>query len=141
MLPIALFLLLSGAPVKPDFSGSWALTASKSMWSAKDTTLQVTQTDAAVEVTTVVNGSEKTQKFLFAAKGPAIARIKKDVLILETLVDKPAQPNAPAVQVHTRQTWKLSSDRKTLTINTEVDAPALGGYQLAEPTVESYVRE
>jgi hypothetical protein len=74
--------------------------------------------------------------------GTCAAHFKGKALVLEVQVTSHPTPNGPSVQMHTREQWTLSSDRKTLNSHTDVDFPnsGLGGFQVIEPWSETYAR-
>lgn len=116
-------------------------------------TLQVSQTESAIEVTRVMDGHQNMYKCPLnsgegkypspdGTAGTCKAHLKGRSLVLETLVTTHPQPNGPTVQVHTIARWELSSDLKTLTIKSDVDFPGspLNDFQLVEPWTEIYTR-
>jgi len=141
---------------KPDFSGTYTLTGSKGGFKIKkgdSWTLQVDQTEAAVKVTIVQDGNRTSNQFLLngaetiyvspgGVKGTSKSQLKGKSLIVDTLVESHPTPDGPAVQLHTREQWALSSNSKTLTIQSQVDSPTfpLGGFQVIEPWSEIYTR-
>ncbi len=144
---------------KRDFSGSYTLkekTDASKLQKGKASTLRVIQTESAIEVTRVVDGHQNVNKFpLDGSEGTYIspggptgtckAQFKSKFLILDTSVATHPQPGGPAVQMHTRERWELSSDSKTLKIRTDVDFPelsrTLNGFQAVEPWSEIYIRD
>lgn len=147
----------AGEGDKPDFTGSFSLSAVKGalkITKADPWLLRIAQTDQDIEITKMADGKSTTNRFKLdgtespyttesGVKGVSKARIKGKTLIVETLVIVHPKSNGPAVQTHTKEQWKLSSDLKTLTIRNEVDFPnsGLGGLQLVEPWSEVYTRE
>jgi hypothetical protein len=141
---------------KPDFSGSYTLKHSKKASKAereKVWTLQVKQTESAIQVTRVMDAHPNTNEFplnggegrYVSPGGPAgtcKARWKGKTLVLDSLVIAHPQANGPAVQLHTKERWELSSDLKTLTIRSDVDFPGslVNNFQLVEPWTEIYTR-
>jgi hypothetical protein len=143
---------------KRDFSGLYMLkekTKQPKPEKGEAWTLRVTQTATAVEVTRVMDSHQNVNKFpLDGSEGPYVspggptgtckAQLKSKYLILDTFVTSHPQPNGPAVQMHTRERWELSSDSKTLKIRTDVDFPQfsgiLNGFQVVEPWSEIYTR-
>jgi len=143
---------------KLDFSGSYTL--KKSTSAAKPANgevwvLRVSQGESASEVTRVQNGHLYVNKFpLDGSEGQYVSpggptgtcrgQLKSKYLILDLFVTSHPQLNGPAVQMHTKERWELSSDSKTLKIRTEVDFPqfsgTLNGFQVVEPWSETYVR-
>ncbi len=163
---IAGLLILAAAPIlnseasgaeKPDFSGSYAITGVKGGSKSKapgGSAVQVTQTDTAIEVTKVIDGRSSMNRFKLdgtespyrsegGAQGSATARLKGKTLTIDTQVVTRPQANGPAVQIHKKEEWNLSSDFQTLTIRTDVDFPnsGLGGLQLMDPLREGLHQE
>lgn len=157
-LLVALLLVASTmvAADKPDFSGSYTLTGSKGAFKLKKGevwTLRVTQTESAIDVTKVAAGHQNINKFPLdggegtytspgGQTGTCKAQFKGKNVILDIFVTTHPQPNGPAVRIHTRERWELSSDSKTLTIRNDVDFPQspLNGFQVIEPWSEIYSR-
>ena len=143
---------------KLDFSGLYTLKKTTGgAKSAKDDVLElrVSQSESAIEVTRVLNGHQYVNKFpldgsegtYFSPGGPTgtcKGQLKSKYLILDSFVTSHPQPNGPAVQMHTKERWELSSDLKALRIRTEVDFPqfsgTLNGFQVVEPWSETYIR-
>ena len=146
---------LGAAAGSVDFSGSYTLTGSKGAFKGKGAswTIRVAQTETTIEVLKTMDGKEDLNTFqldgsegVFTSsggqKGISKAQLKGKMLILETFITTRPLPNGPAVQIHTRERWELSSDSKTLTIRSDVDFPnsGLGGFQVIEPWSEIYKR-
>lgn len=143
-------------PTKPDFSGSYTLTGTKrsaAMNKASQTVLQVVQRRDEIAVTKTIEGKPLTNRFKLdgneapyvtegGVMGTCAAHFKGKALVLEVQVTSHPTPNGPSVQMHTREQWTLSSDRKTLNSHTDVDFPnsGLGGFQVIEPWSETYAR-
>lgn len=141
---------------RPDFSGSYTLTGTKGASKTKRATaslLQVIQTGAEIEVSRTfdgkaylnrlkLDGTEGEYRSEGGAQGTSTARFKGKALIIDTQVTTRPQANGPAVQIHTRERWTLSSDLRTLIIRSDVDFPnsGLGGFQVIEPWSEIYTR-
>jgi hypothetical protein len=141
---------------KPDFSGSYTLTGTKGRSKTKRATaslLQVVQTGVEIEVSRTFDGKAYLNRFKLdgteaeyrsegGVQGTSTARFKGKALIIDTQVTTRPQANGPAVQIHTKEQWTLSSDSKTLTIRSDVDFPnsGLGGFQIVEPWSEIYTR-
>jgi hypothetical protein len=143
---------------KLDFSGSYTL--KKTTGAAKPAkgevwVLRVNQSESAIEVTRVLNGRQYVNKFpLDGSEGAYVSpggptgtckgQLKPKYLILDSFVTSHPQLNGPAVQMHTKERWELSSDLKALRIRTEVDFPqfsgTLNGFQVVEPWSETYAR-
>jgi hypothetical protein len=157
---ILLVLILAIASIataadKPDFSGTYTLTGAKGGFKLKkgeSWTLEVSQADSTIEVTTNQNGLRTKNKFLFSGaesiyvspggvKGTSKTQLKGKTLTIETFINSSPTPNGTAAQLHTRERWELSSDSKTLTIQHQVDSPSVpGGFQVIEPWSEIYTR-
>ena len=143
---------------KLDFSGSYTL--KKTTGAAKPAkgevwVLRVSQTESLIEVTRVLNGHQYVNKFpLDGSEGTYVSpggptgtykgQLKTKYLILDSFVTSHPQLNGPAVQMHTKERWELSSDLSALRIRTDVDFPqfsrTLNGFQVVEPWFETYVR-
>ena len=143
---------------KFDFSGSYTL--KKTSGAAKPGKsevwiLRVNQSESAIEVTRELNGRHYVNKFpLDGSEGKYVspggptgtckAQLKSKSLILDSFVTTHPQPNGPAVQMHTRERWDLSSDSNTLKIHTDVNFPQFSGtlndFQVVEPWTEIYIR-
>jgi hypothetical protein len=149
--------LASAAEEKVDFSGSYVLSGGKGSFQFKkgmDWTLNVAQTENTIEVTRIIDGKQNKNIFNMdgsegaytssgGVEGICKAQWKGKTLILEVLVTSLPQNNRPAVQIHTKQRWELSSDSRTLTVRTDVDFPGspLGDFQVIEPWSEIYTRK
>lgn len=140
---------------RPDFSGSYSLKSANGSKSGEVWTLQVIQTESALNVTKVADGHPNINKFpldsgdgAYASPGGPIGTCKGQFkgrkMILDMFVTTRPQPNGPAVQMHTRERWELSKDSRTLTIHSDVDFPKfsglLNGYQVVQPWSEIYIR-
>jgi hypothetical protein len=144
------------AAERPSFSGSYTLKSGRGdSKSSKGTvwTLSVIQTDVAIEVTRVMDGQKNVNRYSLdgteaaytspgGVPGKCKGEFKGKNLILESVVPTHPLPNGPAVDVHTRERWELSSDSKKLTIRNDVDVPQipLNGYRVIEPWTEIYIR-
>ena len=155
LLPAVAFTV---AADKFDFSGSYTLKKTSGVVKpdkGEFWTLRVRQSESAIEVTRVLNGQEFVNKFpLDGSEGKYLspggptgtckAQLKSKSLILDSFVRTYPQPNGPAVHMHTRQRWELSSDSNTLKIRTDVNFPqfsgTLNGFQVVEPWTEIYIR-
>ena len=152
---VAVFLLAStiGAAERPDFSGSYTLTAGKGVFKVEKGTvwtLNVVQTATSIEITKVTDGHQTSNRFPLdggegdytspgGARGTCTAHLKGKYLLLDSVVTTHPQPNGPAIQIHTREHWELSADSKTLTIRTDVDSPTAPS-GLFDPWSEIYTR-
>lgn len=123
------------AATKPDFSGTYVGQQKKeSKSTAASVVLHVVQTDSAVEVTRVDGDKTTTNRFPLdgsvgdyatetGVRGKCKAQIKKETLVLESLVASPAGANRPSIRFHTIEQWRLSPDSNTLSIKTEIKSP------------------
>jgi hypothetical protein len=153
---IPIFISDAAGTDKPDFSGTYSKNSVKGALKAEkpaSSVLQVAQTDTAFEVTKVIDGKASMNRFKLdgaetpyraenGALGVATARLKGKTLMIDMQVTTRPQANGPAVQIHTKERWTLSSDLTTLTIRCDVDFPnsGLGGFQVVEPWSEVYTR-
>jgi hypothetical protein len=130
ILPICLVIGLF-AVEKPDFSGTYAAKQKKN---SESMVLHVVQNDSGVEVTRTVGGKSNTNRFPLdgsegefttetGVRGKCKAEIKKQTLVLESLVASPGNTNGPSMRFLTVEQWLLSRDGKTLTIKTEIKSP------------------
>ncbi len=99
-----------------------------------EVTLEVAQSDGAIEVTREEQGSKTTNRFsLNGAESDCVspgdvagkckARLKGKTLILEYVVLSNDQTTGATVHIRTTEEWQLSGDSKTLTIKLHVDFP------------------
>ncbi|MGB2590253.1 MAG: hypothetical protein WBG02_16190 [Candidatus Acidiferrum sp.] len=143
---------------KFDFSGSYTL--KKTSGAAKPGkgevwTLRVSQSESAIEVTRELNGRQYVNRYpldgsegkyvsLGGPTGTCKAQLKSKSLILHSFVTTHPQSEGPAVQIHRRERWDLSSDSNTLKIHTDVSFPQfagiLNGFQAVKPWTEIYIR-
>lgn len=116
----------------PDFSGSYKLAESNHKKMNGGSVLRVAQTADYIEVTAMEEGRSNTNKYPFGqGSGPYIspngvtgtckAKLKGKNLILESWTASRPSPSGPLVRVHTKQTWKLSSDLKKLNIHGDAE--------------------
>ena len=136
-----------------DFSGSYSLTPSKKSGNtSKESlkTLTVVQSENSIGITEVEDGRTNTYQYPLdgregvyvspgGVKGTCKGQLKKNYLVLDSLVTTRLQNNGPAVQIHTKQKWELSPDLKTLKIHVDVDSPQ-SPIILLEPWTEIYTR-
>lgn len=120
---------------KANYSGKYSLQEKKTpAGSETEVTLNVVQTDDAIEITKVeqgrkltnrypLNGSEGDYRTPTGVSGKCKAQLKDKLLVLESIVVTPTQPNGPSMRMHTKERWQLSKDSKILTIKTEIDFP------------------
>jgi len=157
LLTAGLLLVMSAAAAdQTDFSGSYTLTNVKGGSKPKKSdvwTLHVVQTGCTIEVTQVQHGHKNINKYALdgtvgpytspgGVAGKCRAQFRSKLLILESMMAGRTQPNAPTVQLHTKEEWDLSSDGKTLKIHFEVDSPGLPpGFQPFEPVTYIYTRD
>jgi hypothetical protein len=137
----------------PDFSGSYMLKSVKgedSPGPGDALSLQITQTDAEIKITTVMDGVPTTATFSLKDKGTCggsdagdskcTAQWDGKALDLETVYTAHPTENGPDVEMHTRERLQLSSDKKTLTIKTETKAPDYPALEVTPATTEVYTR-
>jgi hypothetical protein len=67
------------------------------------------------------NGSDGDYTSPGGGSGRCKAQLKAKQLILESVVAARPQPTTPAVHMHTKERWQLSTDAKTLIIKSDVD--------------------
>jgi len=145
--------LLALAANTPDFSGSYTLKSVKgedNPGPGDALSLQITQTDAEIKLTTVTDGVPSTAIFSLKADGKCGGSNSDDskctvqwngkALDLETVYTAHPTENGPDVEMHTRERLQLSSDKKTLTIKTETKAPEYPALEMAPGTTEVYTR-
>jgi hypothetical protein len=146
---------------KRDFSGSYTLKqksgAKLEKGNVSTSTLQVTQTEFEIEVTKIVEGRKNVNRFPLngspgtylapsGTRGTCKAQLESKYLLLDMFVTTLPGVNTSKTQMHTRERWELSSDSKTLKIQTDVDFPqpsgALKGFQVIdiEHWSETYIR-
>ena len=121
------------AGTTPDFSGTYTSVAKKRNKSDQPTVLRVVQTETTVQVTQVQGDKEITNKFALDGSegeyltqggqvGKGSAKRKGEALVLDTIVETRIDQTKPQIRFHTRETWRLARDNKSLTIKTEVEA-------------------
>jgi len=139
MVFLAVFSLsvaaVSDAPGALNFSGTYSSEISKhSKGPESSATLEVIQTDDAVEITQVGAGKESKMHCPFKGStgpyttsgqvtGTCKAEFKGKSLLVETFVTGRAQPSGPAIRFHTKERWQLSADAQILTIKSDTDSP------------------
>ena len=145
------------AATQPDFSGSYAAKQrSHSKSRAEPLVLLVLQSGSAVEVTRIngnksttnhfpLDGSEGDYVTETGVRGRCKAYIKKDTLVLESLVASSARAGEPSIRFRTIEQWQLSADGNTLTIKTEIKSPDMPAEIMAaafpnNPGKEQYER-
>jgi hypothetical protein len=123
------------AAAKADYSGTYAAQQkSGKAASPKPTVIRVIQTDATIEIIrtegekTVTNrlpldGSEADYTSSNGIRGKGRVQFKGDDLLIEWLVITPGGADSKPVRLHTKERWRLSPDKRTLTIKSEVDFP------------------
>jgi hypothetical protein len=144
---------------KVDFSGSYTLKKTTEISKQEKgvvRTLHLSQSETAIEVTRVQDGHSYVNTFpLDGSTGKYVSpggptgtckgEFKSKSLILDSYVTARARPDSPALEMHTRERWELSSDSKTLKIRTDVEFPqltsTLNGFQVIEPWTETYTRD
>ena len=99
-----------------------------------EVTLEVVQTDQAVEITRdgpagktsnryLLDGSEQDCVTSNRVSAKCKAQLKGKYLVIESIVDSPDQASGNIIHVRTVEQWQLSGDSKTLTIRLRVDFP------------------
>lgn len=142
------------AATKLDFSGEYA--AQQKGEPAFRSSLRVVQTESAVEVTRIyrdksvmnnfpLDGSEGDYTTETGVRGKCRAQLKDDTLVLESVVASPPSVDTPSLRFDTIEKWRLSSDAKTLTVQTEIKCPDMPTEVLAaafqnNPRTEKYHR-
>ena len=128
------FAAIPLAVTKADYSGTYAAQQkSGKAGSPKPTVIRVIQTDATIEIIrtenekTVTNrlpldGSEADYSSPTGKRGRGRVQFQGDDLLVEWHVTTPGADGKPILW-HTKERWKLSSDKRTLTIKSEVDSP------------------
>jgi hypothetical protein len=138
---------------KINFSGSYTLTRHEnSEKTSKETVkiLTVVQSENSIGITEVEEGHTNTYQYPLdggegvyvspgGIKGTCKGQLKKNYLVLDSLVTTRPQSNGPAVQIHTKQKWELSADLKTLKIRFDIDSPQ-SPINLLDPWTEIYTR-
>ena len=139
MVFLAVFSLsvaaVSDAPGALNFSGTYSSEISKhSKGPESSATLEVVQTDDAVEITRVEAGKRTTSRCPFngstgpyttsgRVSGTCKAEIKGKSLIVESLVTTHPETSSTPVRIHTKERWQLSTDSQVLTIKSDSDFP------------------
>lgn len=140
-----------------DYSGTYkAQQKSNKRNDVPAATLHVTQSDQAIEVTKNENGSRITNRFpLDGSEGPYTSpsgksgkgkgQLKSKELILEYVVVTRLRADAPLVRVGMKERWRLSADRKILTIRfyakfPDADPSVCGALEGSFERTEKYVR-
>lgn len=131
---IAETTVLARAEEQASFSGTYSEGPAKGK-SADSThsTLEVVQSDQAIEISRVASGKNTTSKCPFdgtegeytssgGVPGKCKAKLKGRDLLIESVVIARQPPGAP-MRIHTKERWQLSKDAKTLTVKSEVDFP------------------
>lgn len=121
---------------KPDFSGKWVINNAKSEFGPMPQgpdrfERKVDHQDPQIKVTTIqaMQGNERTTEVAYVIDGN-----EHDVQIGETTAKVTANWMGPILEVITKrdiqgntitsiEKWSLSSDRKTLTLNSEITTP------------------
>jgi hypothetical protein len=145
------------AATMPDFSGDYAAQAKKNSKSTvPSAALRVVQTETAIEVTRLagekpvtnrfpLDGSEADYTTETGVRGKCKAQLKNDTLVLESFVVSRPDANGHSVRFHTIEQWRLSDDKKTLTVKTEIKLPDMPPEVSAaafpnNPSTETYQR-
>jgi hypothetical protein len=123
------------AATMPDFSGDYAAQPKKNSKSTVPSAeLRVIQTESAIEVTRLIGEKPLTNRFPLdgseadytaetGVRGKCKAQLKNDTLMLESFVVSRPDTNGHSVRFHTIEQWRLSGDRRILTIKTEIKLP------------------
>ena len=136
-----------------DFSGSYTLTPSKKSGNTSKEplkTITVAQSENSIGITEVEDGRTNTYQYPLnghegayvspgGLKGTCRGQFRKNSLILESVVTAHPQAGGPAIQIHTKQKWELSSDLRTLTVRVDIDSPQ-SPINVVEPWTEIYTR-
>jgi hypothetical protein len=134
-LSVVGFVAITLAAATVDYSGAYAIQqkGGGKAQNSKSTLIRVTQTDANIEISrtegdkkTVTNrlpldGSEADYTSPNGVRGKGRAQLKGEDMLVEWLVVSSVADQP--VRLHTKERWRLSSDRRTLTIKSEVDFP------------------
>ena len=99
-----------------------------------EVTLDVAQTDQAVEITRDGQAGKTTNRYLLngpeqdcvtsnGVSGKCKVQIKGKYLILESVVDGHDQSSGATIHIRTVEQWQLSGDSKSLIIRMRVDFP------------------
>jgi len=122
------------APTKADYSGTYtAQQKSGKSGSPNPVVIHVTQTDTTIEIgrtegeKSVTNclpldGSEADYSSPTGKHGKGRVQFQEDDLLVEWHATTSGADGKP-IRWHTKERWKLSSDKRTLTIKSEVDSP------------------
>jgi len=121
------------AATHPDFAGTFVSEKRKGSPDS-GSSIRVVQTDSYIEITRIdgnttttnrfpLDGSEGTYITETGVSGKSKARFEQEVLVLEYAVASRPSTDRPSIRFHTREVWKLSKDKNTLAIKTEIDSP------------------
>jgi hypothetical protein len=121
------------ADAEGDFSGNYVFQTGKSKLDT-DFTLGVVQNDNAVQVTEIAKGKKTINTFPLdgstgdytspgGVTGKCKGQVKGKELVLENFIVSKPSSESPAVHMHIIERWKLSSDKKTLTIHRDEQFP------------------
>ena len=134
-----LILTAAIAPISfaatPDYSGTYASVPSKKSKNPVSISLRVVQTDKWVEIVRTAGDKVITGRCGFAgSQGPYIngegnhgsctAELKRGTLLVVSISPEVIhQRGVTQIRIRRRQEWKLSADRKSLTISFVEDSP------------------
>jgi hypothetical protein len=99
-----------------------------------EVTLEVVQSDQAVEITRSGQGGKTSNRFLLngaeedcvsstGVPAKCKAQMKGKYLILETVIESKDQSSGALVHIRNVEQWQLSGDSKALTVKLRVDFP------------------
>jgi hypothetical protein len=129
------FAAMTLAANKPDYSGTYtAQQKDAKAGTSKPPVIRVTQTDANIEISrtegekTVTNrlpldGSEVDYFTRSGLRGKGRVQFKGEDLLIEWSVITLGGGDSKGLRLHTKEKWKLSTDKRILTIKSEVDFP------------------
>jgi hypothetical protein len=157
-LAVVILLACSYNPLsasdQSDYSGTYKTQQARNKGTdSPSSTIHVVQSNEAIEITKIEDGKRTSNRFLLdgsegsfissgGVTGKGKAAFKEKELVLEYVVVAPKN----RVTIHTRERWRLSPDRKVLTIRFKVTFPdadpmVRGAVEAAiEPWTEKYVR-
>lgn len=127
--------LITLAASKPDYSGTYtAQQKDAKATTPKPPVIRVTQTDANIEISrtegekTVTNrmpldGSEVDYLSPNGVGGKGRVQFKGDDLLIDSRATSPRGEGSKPIRFHTKELWRLSSNKRILTIKSEVESP------------------
>lgn len=129
------FAVITLAAATPDYSGMYtAQQKNAKAATSKPPVIRVTQTDATIEISrtegekTVTNrmpldGSEADYSSPAGVGGKGRVQFKGDDLFIDWRVTSTGGAGSKPIRFHTKELWRLSSNKRILTIKSEVDSP------------------